>query len=97
MDALIDAVNVCLDNLTPSETQTLVTQECSGTLAKLLRDTIEIIEADGWRIVAQRGSHRQFKRLVKPGRVTTAGALSDELAPGTLNSIPKQPRLKRAS
>lgn len=59
-----------------------------------VRDVIRLIENDGWRIVAQKGSHRQFKHHVKPGRVTIAGALSDELAPGTLNSILKQARLK---
>ena len=40
MDALIDAVNACLDNLTPSEIQTLVTQECSDTFAKTLRPSL---------------------------------------------------------
>ncbi|MBY0577930.1 MAG: type II toxin-antitoxin system HicA family toxin [Burkholderiales bacterium] len=30
----------------------------------------------------------------KPGRVTVAGKPSDDLAPGTLNSILKQARLK---
>ena len=61
------------------------------------RDVSRMIENDGWRIVAQKGSHRQFKHPVKPGRVTIAGALSDELAPGTLNSILKQARLKGRS
>jgi predicted RNA binding protein YcfA (HicA-like mRNA interferase family) len=32
-----------------------------------------MIEADGWRVVAIRGSHRQFKHPQKPGRVTIAG------------------------
>lgn len=59
-----------------------------------VRDVIRTIERDGWLLVAQKGSHRQFKHRVKPGRVTIAGALSDELAPGTLNSILKQARLK---
>jgi predicted RNA binding protein YcfA (HicA-like mRNA interferase family) len=62
-----------------------------------VRDVIRLIENDGWRIVTQKGSHRQFKHPVKPGRVTIAGALSDELAPGTLNSILKQARLKGRS
>ncbi len=39
-----------------------------------VRDVIRLIENDGWRIVAQKGSHRQFKHHVKPGRVTIAGA-----------------------
>jgi predicted RNA binding protein YcfA (HicA-like mRNA interferase family) len=49
---------------------------------------------DGWSLVATRGSHRQFKHPSKRGRVTVAGKLSDDLAPGTLNSILKQADLK---
>jgi predicted RNA binding protein YcfA (HicA-like mRNA interferase family) len=41
-----------------------------------------------------RGSHRQYKHATKPGRVTIAGKLSDEMAPGTLNSVLKQAGLK---
>jgi len=33
---------------------------------------------------------RQFKHPLKPGRVTVPGKPSDDLAPGTLNSIMKQ-------
>ena len=40
------------------------------------------------------GSHRQFKHATKPGRVTVPGKPSDDLAPGTLNSILKQAGLK---
>ena len=39
-------------------------------------------------------SHRRYKHTSKTGRVTIAGRLSDELAPGTLNSILKQAGLK---
>lgn len=53
-----------------------------------------MIENDGWRQVAQQGSHRQFKHPTKPGRVTIAGRPSDELARGTMNSILKQAGLK---
>jgi predicted RNA binding protein YcfA (HicA-like mRNA interferase family) len=59
-----------------------------GEILRVLRD-------DGWYWVATRGSHRQFKHSSKPGRVTVAGKPSDELAPGTLNSILKQAGLKR--
>ncbi|MCJ7482932.1 MAG: type II toxin-antitoxin system HicA family toxin [Thermodesulfovibrionales bacterium] len=41
-----------------------------------------------------RGSHRQYKHSKKAGRVTIAGHLNDDLAPGTLNSILKQAELK---
>jgi predicted RNA binding protein YcfA (HicA-like mRNA interferase family) len=54
----------------------------------------DAIEADGWRLAATRGSHRQFKHPTKPGRVTVPGKLGDDLAPGTLNSIWKQAGLK---
>lgn len=57
-------------------------------------DVLTILQTDGWFLVATRGSHRQFKHPVKSRRVTVAGKPSDELAPGTLNSILKQAGLK---
>ncbi len=57
-------------------------------------EAIKTMEADGWYLVATRGSHRQFKHPVKPGRVTIAGKPSDDLAPGTAGSIMKQAGLK---
>ena len=60
-----------------------------------LREIIKIVKKDGWYRVAQKGSHRQFKHPAKPGRVTIAGNLGDDIAPGTLNSILKQSRLKK--
>ena len=33
---------------------------------------LRLLESDGWSLVAIRGSHRQFKHAVKPGRVTVA-------------------------
>jgi predicted RNA binding protein YcfA (HicA-like mRNA interferase family) len=59
-----------------------------------VRAVIEAIEQDGWHIVRTKGSHRQFKHREKPGLVTVAGKLNDELAPGTLNSVLKQAGLK---
>ena len=55
-----------------------------------VRQVIGVLMADGWALVATRGSHRQFKHLTKPGMITVAGKPSDELAPGTLKSIAKQ-------
>ena len=60
-----------------------------------VRDAIKLIEDDGWRLVATRGSHRQYKHPSKPGRVTVPGKLGDDLAPGTLNSLLKQAKLTR--
>ncbi len=59
-----------------------------------VRDIIKLIEADGWYLVDTKGSHRQYKHVVKLGRVTIAGKSNDDLAPGTLNSILKQAGLK---
>ena len=59
-----------------------------------VRDIIKMLESDGWYLVAQRGSHRQYKHPTKHGRVTIAGKMNDDLAPGTLNSILKQAKLK---
>ncbi len=60
-----------------------------------VRDIIKLIEADGWYSVPAKGGHRQYKHPTKPGRVTIAGHLSHDLAPGTLNSILKQAQLKK--
>ena len=57
-------------------------------------EILVLLRNDGWVLVATRGSHRQFKHAVKTGRVTVAGKPSDDLAPGTLNSILKQAALK---
>lgn len=59
-----------------------------------IRAVLRMLADDGWVLVATRGSHRQFAHPVKPGRVTVAGKDSDDLAPGTFNSILKQARLK---
>jgi predicted RNA binding protein YcfA (HicA-like mRNA interferase family) len=59
-----------------------------------VRDVIRLIEDDEWFLVATRGSHRQYKHTTKPGRVTIAGKPSDDMAPGTLNSVLKQAGLK---
>ena len=48
-----------------------------------IRDVIKMLEDDGWSVVRQRGSHRQFKHASKPGLVTVAGKPGDDLAPGT--------------
>ena len=57
-------------------------------------EILRLLQADGWYLVATRGSHRQYKHASKPGRVTVPGKPSDDIAPGTLNSILKQATLK---
>jgi predicted RNA binding protein YcfA (HicA-like mRNA interferase family) len=60
-----------------------------------VRDIIRALEADGWYLVATKGSHRQYKHPTRPGRVTVAGHPGHDLAPGTVNSIFKQAQLKQ--
>lgn len=58
-------------------------------------EILRLLLEDGWFLVAQRGSHRQYKHESKPGRVTVPGKPNDDLAPGTQNSILKQAGLKK--
>ncbi len=59
-----------------------------------VRDLIKLIEADGWRHIGTKGSHRQYKHLSKPGRVTVPGHLGEDMHPGTLKSVLMQAGLK---
>jgi predicted RNA binding protein YcfA (HicA-like mRNA interferase family) len=60
-----------------------------------VREVIRKLTDDGWIEVAQRGSHRQFKHPTKPGKVTVAGKMSDDVRIGTLKSILRQAVLER--
>ncbi|MGB7934361.1 MAG: type II toxin-antitoxin system HicA family toxin [Gammaproteobacteria bacterium] len=60
-----------------------------------VRDVIKMIESDGWFKIRKRGSHRQYKHPAKIGLVTVPGKPGDDIAPGTLNSILKQARIKK--
>jgi predicted RNA binding protein YcfA (HicA-like mRNA interferase family) len=64
-------------------------------VAVTVRVMIKLLERDGWRLVATRGSHRQYRHPTKPGRVTVPGAGGKDLTPGTLRSILKQAGLDR--
>lgn len=59
-----------------------------------IRDLIRLIEKDGWRIVATRGSHRQYKHFLKKGRVTIPGHPGDDIHPDTLKSVLTQAGLR---
>jgi predicted RNA binding protein YcfA (HicA-like mRNA interferase family) len=59
-----------------------------------VRDLIAMLEAEGWKQVRQKGSHRQFHHASRPGTVTVAGQPGVDIPPGTLNSILKQAGLK---
>lgn len=61
-----------------------------------IKDVLRMLKDDGWYESRQRGSHKQFKHPLKQGIVTVAyHKLSDDVAPGTLNSILKQAALKK--
>jgi predicted RNA binding protein YcfA (HicA-like mRNA interferase family) len=53
------------------------------------REVIRLLEADGWKEVARKGSHAQFKHPVKKGRVTVPDPKRD-VPVGTLRSIERQ-------
>jgi predicted RNA binding protein YcfA (HicA-like mRNA interferase family) len=57
---------------------------------------IKLIEADGWYLVAIRGSHRQYRHPTKPGRVTIPGKPSRELSHGLQKSILRHAGLTRS-
>ena len=50
---------------------------------------IELLEADGWYVVAQEGTHMHFRHPMKPGRVTVQHPLKDVPA-ATRRSIAHQ-------
>jgi predicted RNA binding protein YcfA (HicA-like mRNA interferase family) len=57
------------------------------------KTVIKALLKDGWIEVGQKGSHKQFRHPVKPGRVTVPHPVKD-LKIGTLKSIAKQAGLK---
>jgi predicted RNA binding protein YcfA (HicA-like mRNA interferase family) len=61
------------------------------------RDVIRVLEDDGWRLIAQRGSHRQYGHPSKPGKVTVAGKPNADVPKGTAANILRQAGLWRSS
>ena len=59
-----------------------------------VKEIIRIIERDGWYLVIQEGSHRQYKHPEKKGRVTVAGKPGQDVPIGTLHSIFRQAGIK---
>lgn len=65
----------------------LKVKHCCNIVAEVLyicimqvREVIQIIEKDGWYLVRQKGSHRQYKHPIKVGLVTIAvHKLSDDI------------------
>lgn len=62
-----------------------------------VRDILRRLAEDGWILISQKGSHRQFRHAIKPGRVTVPGKPSGDLPIGTLRSILRQAGLKEKS
>jgi len=61
------------------------------------REIIRLIEDDGWRLVAQRGSHRHYEHATKPGKVTVAGKPNLDVPKGTAANILRQAGLRKRS
>jgi predicted RNA binding protein YcfA (HicA-like mRNA interferase family) len=59
-----------------------------------VREVIRMRGDDGWTLVVTKGSHRQFKHPIKPGRVTVSGQLGDDMPKGTLASVKRQAQLR---
>ncbi len=57
------------------------------------RDVIRALEADGWREVRSKGSHRYFRHPTKPGIVTVA-MHSGDMKQRDLFAIERQSGLK---
>ena len=60
-----------------------------------VRQAIRLVEREGWRLKRTRGSHRQYRHPDKPGTVTIAGSMSQDLAPRTWKSILRQAGIER--
>ncbi len=60
-----------------------------------VRELIRLLLDNRWYLARTKGSHRQFKHGDKPGVVTVAGKMNDDLSPGTIKSILKQAGIKK--
>jgi predicted RNA binding protein YcfA (HicA-like mRNA interferase family) len=56
-------------------------------------EIIRKLEAEGWVLVRQKGSHRQYRHPHRPGTVTVPHPKSD-MGIGTIKSIEKQSGVK---
>jgi len=57
------------------------------------REIIRLLEADGWREVRQKGSHKQYKHADKQGVITVPDH-SGDMKHGTAHGILKKAGLK---
>jgi predicted RNA binding protein YcfA (HicA-like mRNA interferase family) len=58
------------------------------------REFTRLLCDEGWRLKSQEGSHQQWIHSVKPGKVTVAGHLNDEIPIGMLKAMKKQAGLQ---
>ena len=61
------------------------------------RDAIRRVEQDGWVLVRQRGSHRQYKHATKRGTVTVAGHPGVDVPSWVWHSIMRQAGLEETN
>jgi len=62
-----------------------------------VRDVIHLLESNGWRLKATKGSHRQFLHPKRGMVVTVAGQLGKDVPAGTLKAILRSAGLERKS
>ena len=60
-----------------------------------IREMIRLVEFDGWNMVGQEGSHRQYEHPAKPGKVTIAGHPGKDVSENMISSILRQAGLTR--
>ena len=54
------------------------------------REVIQRLLAEGWELVRTKGSHRQYKHPLKPGRLVTVPHPKKQIPLGTLRNIYRQ-------
>jgi predicted RNA binding protein YcfA (HicA-like mRNA interferase family) len=59
-----------------------------------VRALVRLLEADGWRHVKTRGSHRKYVHQRKPGHLIVPGEPGNDVALGTLLSVLKKAGLQ---
>ena len=64
-------------------------------MRKKVKEIIDMLEADGWFLSRQKGSHKQYKHSFKTGTVTVPDhGKNEDLEHFLVNSIFKQAGLK---
>jgi predicted RNA binding protein YcfA (HicA-like mRNA interferase family) len=59
-----------------------------------VRDLVRLLESNGWRLRATKGSHRQFLHPAKGMVVTVPGQLGKDIPIGTLRAILRSANLE---